>query len=170
MSTFDRAAVLALLQSESIDHRIITHEPVHSIEEMQALGLLEHGTVAKNLFLRDASGKRHFLVMLGEDKTADLKELKVLIGSSRLSFGSPERLMTHLGLSPGAVGPFGLLNDEAEAVELVLDRDLQHCKTLGVHPNDNEATLYLAPQALFELLAKRGRHPSVLTLPTTYIR
>ena len=80
--------------------------------------------MVKNLFLRDAKGKRHFLVVLDKDKRADLKALQEQLSCSKLSFASEERLKKHLGLSRGSVTPLGILNDAQGMVELVFDRDL----------------------------------------------
>src|SRR5919198_551216 len=73
-------------------------------------------------------------------KRVDLRALADQIGDGKLSFASPERLMTHLGLTPGSVSPFGLINDRAHAVRVVLDRDLKQASRLSVHPNINTAT------------------------------
>lgn len=78
--------------------------------------------MVKNLFLRDAKGKRHFLVVLDKDKRADLKALQEQLSCSKLSFASEERLKKHLGLSRGSVTPLGILNDAQGMVELVFDR------------------------------------------------
>ena len=90
--------------------------------------------VCKNLFLRDDRGKRHFLVVLDEAKSADLKAIRAQIGSSRLSFASEDRLMEHLGLIKGAVTPLGVLNDCAEGVEVLMDEDLRGARASASTP------------------------------------
>ena len=132
------------LNSLHICYEITEHPPVYTIEEMEALGITLNGDVVKNLFLRDAKGKRHFLVVLDKDKRADLKALQEQLGCSKLSFASEERLEKHLGLSKGSVTPLGILNDSQGAVELVFDWDLTGRQRLGVHPNENTATLWIS--------------------------
>src|SRR4051794_21142722 len=94
----------------------------------------------KNLFLRNQKGNRHYLVVLTATKKADLRAVADQIGDGKLSFASPERMMTHLGLTPGSVSPFGLINDRDHAVRVVLDRDFQQSARLAFHPNINTAT------------------------------
>ena len=98
-------------------------------------------THCKNLFLRNQKGNRHYLVILTASKKADLRAVADQIGDGKLSFASPERLMTHLGLTPGSVSPFGLINDRDHAVRVVLDRDLKTAARVAFHPNINTATL-----------------------------
>ena len=101
-------------------------------------------THCKNLFLRNQKGNRHYLVVLTASKKADLKAVAEQIGDGKLSFASPERLMTHLGLTPGSVSPFGLINDREHLVRVVLDSDFQTAARLAFHPNINTATLTVA--------------------------
>ena len=96
---------------------------------MDRLGLPQKGTLCKNLFLRDAKGKRHFLVTCDEKKTVDLKALGRTLGAGNLSFASEERLEKYLGLKQGSVSPFGLMNDTDHAVEFFIDKDLIPWKT-----------------------------------------
>ena len=131
--------VLDVLDNAGIRYRMVSHDPVYTIEEMERLHLDADAEIAKNLFLRDARGKRHFLVVLCSCKTVDLKELRGQLGTSALSFASEDRLKRFLGLEKGAVTPLGILNDEARAVEVLFDRDLAGLPSLGVHPNRNTA-------------------------------
>ena len=101
-------------------------------------------TPVKNLFLRNKKGDRHYLVILGVDKQADLRQLVKVIGDDRLSFGSPERLMAHLGVTPGSVSPFGLIHDRLGTVRVIVDRDLRSAERLIFHPNDNTASLTIS--------------------------
>lgn len=135
---------------------VIEHDPVFTIEEMERLPFPPGVAIAKNLFLRDAKGKRHFLVVLCKDRKADLGHLAERLGTSRLSFASEDRLRRRLNLEKGAVSPFGLLNDGEKAVELVLDEGLSGHGMIGVHPNDNTATLLLSYPDLFAVLGAGG--------------
>lgn len=132
------------------------HTPVFTVEEMDRLAFPPDVVTAKNLFLRDARGRRHFLVVLRKDKPVNLRGLEEPLSSSRLSFASEERLHKHLGLTKGSVSPLGILNDGERAVEVVFDRDLAAAARVGVHPNDNAAMLFLAFDDLVRLAEERG--------------
>lgn len=159
-----KADVVQKLKDLGVTFEMEEHEAVYTIEEMERLGLDKRGEICKNLFLRDAPGKRHFLVVLCQDKQADLKILASKLNSSRLSFASEERLQKHLGLTKGSVSPLGMLNESSDGVEVVLDRDLASKPLVGVHPNDNTATVYMAFSDLERLLKGRGRSVTFVTL------
>lgn len=152
----DKTETLALLDEMGIPFEVTEHEAVYTIDDMARLGLGEQGEVCKNLFLRDAKGKRHFLVVLAGEKRADLKALARQLGSTALSFASAERLQRYLGLSQGEVTPLGVWQDEARAVEVVFDRDLPGFSRLGVHPNTNTATVWLHFDDLRRLIETHG--------------
>jgi len=135
--------VLDLLKSKNISYEIIEHEEVHTIEDMEKLGLLEKGYICKNLFLRNANGKVHIVVSCHHSKNVDLKEISAKLGSSRLSFGSDERLRKYLNLENGYVSPFGVINNEDRSVIFVFDNELKNKKNVGFHPNTNKATVFL---------------------------
>ena len=98
---------------------------------------------AKNLFLRDQKGIRHFLVVLAFTRRAELRALGETFGAGKLGFASPERLQTYLGLTPGSVSPFGLINDPAHLVEVAIDAAIREAARVAFHPNVNTATLVL---------------------------
>jgi Ala-tRNA(Pro) deacylase len=116
------------------------HPPVATVEEAMVHWGGIDATHCKNLFLRNQKGNRHYLVILTHSKKADLKAVADQIGDGKLSFASPERLMTHLGLTPGSVSPFGLINDREHAVRVVIDRALKAAERLSFHPNINTVT------------------------------
>ena len=120
------------------------HPPVFTVEEAAIHWAGIEAAHCKNLFLRNKKGTIHYLVILGHTKQADLNRLAGQLGDDRLSFASPERLMTHLGLTPGAVSPFGLINDRGKQVRVVLDADLTETRRIAFHPNVNTATIVLA--------------------------
>ena len=137
------------LKKLNIDYKEIKHTPVYTIEEMDKLGdIFENAKICKNLFVRDQKGKRHFLVVMPEEKRAPLSEIAEKIGSTKLSFASEERLMKYLKLTPGAVTPLAVINDEANDVVIVLDEELKKSTMLGVHPCVNTATILLTPDNL----------------------
>lgn len=162
--TENKQRALEILNRMGIEFSIDEHPPVYTIEEMDVLGLGENGSVVKNLFLRDAKGKRHFLVVLSKDKQVDLKKLQDSIGCSKLSFASEDRLNTYLKLTKGAVTPLGIINDEQRCVEVVLDKDLEGEAKLGIHPNDNSATVWLRWDDLVRLINEHGNPVTILDI------
>lgn len=147
-----------------IPYELREHPAAFTVEDLERLGLLQFGEIPKNLFLRDASGKRHFLVTVAHDRVVDTTELRAQIGCSRLSFGSEERLRRCLNLTPGSVSPFGLLHDSVRAVEFYLDRSLLAYARLGFHPNDNTATVWIAPRDLERVILGNGHLLNLLNL------
>ncbi len=123
---------------------------------MLALGLEEENQVAKNLFLRDAKGKRHFLVVIKTEKTLNLKELGERLEIGKLSFASEERLQKYLGVEKGSVTPFGILNDESKSVEVIFDKDFDKNDSIGVHPNSNTASVFLKIEDLQNIVEEHG--------------
>ena len=140
----------AYLDGMGISYEVEEHAPVFTIDEMRELGI--KGSVCKNLFLRDAKGKRHFLVTCEESKKVDLKSLGRQLGAGNLSFASEDRLEKYLGVKQGGVTPFGLMNDTDHAVEFFIDKDLTRCKSLGIHPLENTATVFLSFKDLDKFL------------------
>ena len=132
------------------------HPPVFTVEEAERYWADIPAAHCKNLFLRNAKGSRHYLVVLGHAKKADLKALSAALGDDRLSFASPDRLMRCLRLTPGAVSPFGLIHDSAREVVVVLDSDLPGTERIGFHPNVNTATITLPTAEFLRFLAAKG--------------
>jgi Ala-tRNA(Pro) deacylase len=149
--------VLEELEKLNIDYKEVKHTPVYTIEEMDALGnIFENAKICKNLFVRDQKGKRHFLVVLPEEKRAPLDVIATKIGSTRLSFASNERLMKYLKLTPGAVTPLSVINDEENAVEVILDEELKNEVKVGVHPCVNTATVLLSMNDVEKYISSCG--------------
>jgi Ala-tRNA(Pro) deacylase len=142
--TDQEAAVAARLRELGIEYARHEHPPVATVDEAEAHWTGIDGTHCKNLFLRNQKGNRHYLVVLTASKRADLKAVAEQIGDGKLSFASPERLMTNLGVTPGSVSPFGLINDREHAVRVALDRDFQTAARLAFHPNINTRTFTIA--------------------------
>jgi Ala-tRNA(Pro) deacylase len=142
--TDQETAVAARLAALAIPYTRHEHPPVATVEEAEQHWTGIDATHCKNLFLRNQKGDRHYLVVLTHSKKADLKAVAEQIGDGKLSFGSPERLMTHLGLTPGSVSPFGLINDREHRVRVILDRDLAAATRLAFHPNINTVTYAIA--------------------------
>ena len=137
-------AVAARLDALGIAYTRHDHPPVATVEEAVRHWADIPATHCKNLFLRNQKGDRHYLVIVEHAKRVDLRRLADQIGDGKLSFASPERLRTHLGLTPGSVSPFGLINDSSRGVRVVIDRDLKAATRLSFHPNINTVTLTIA--------------------------
>ena len=120
------------------------HPPVYTVAEAEQHWDDITGAHCKNLFLRNKKGKNHYLVVAQTDKRVDLKDLTRRLGEDRLSFASPERMKRYLGLEPGAVSPFGLINDTEIEVVVIIDRDLREASHVNFHPNVNTATVGIA--------------------------
>ena len=158
-------AVLALLKSLNIPYEYLQHPPAMTMADLKDMDEKTGAVYMKNLFLRNGSGKQHYLVVVCGDKRVDLKALVGEIGSSRLSFASDERLMKHLKLLPGSVGPFGLMNDTEKAVMTVLDRDMVGNPRISFHPNDNTATVILSYEDLQKYLKHIGAKVQTVHIP-----
>ena len=154
--TPQESSVVARLRELSIAFERFEHPPVATVEEAAQYWAPIAATHCKNLFLRNQKGNRHYLVVLVHSKKADLRAVADQIGDGKLSFASPERLMAHLGLTPGAVSPFGLINDRVHAVRVVLDRDLESATRLSFHPNINTATFVVSAADFARFLGACG--------------
>jgi Ala-tRNA(Pro) deacylase len=132
------------------------HPPIATAEEAEKYWADIDAIHCKNLFLRNQKGDRHYLAIIKHLKRADLRRVADQVGDGRFSFASPERLMKHLGLTPGSVSPFGLINDAGHTVRVVLDRDLKAATLISFHPNINTATVTLAWVDFLRFLESRG--------------
>lgn len=140
----DEQKVYNILKELDISYTKHEHPPVYTVEEAEQHWENITGAHCKNLFLRNKKGKNHYLVIAKSEKRVNLKALTSRLGEDRLSFASPERMLRYLGLEPGAVSPFGLINDRENAVVVVIDRDLKEASHVNFHPNVNTATVGIA--------------------------
>ena len=151
-----REPILDALRALDIRYELFEHPPVNTGDEAAVHWKAIPGAAVKNLFLRNKKGDRHYLVILGIEKQADLRQLVRVIGDDRLSFGSPERLAKYLGVTPGSVSPLGLIHDSGRAVRVIVDNDLRNAERLIFHPNDNTASLTIAGSDFARFLDARG--------------
>lgn len=151
-----RLRVFETLDALGIPCERYEHPPVFTAEEAAVYWAAIPGTQVKNLFLRNKKGDRHYLAILGIHKQADLRRLVKIVGDDRFSFGSADRLQACLGVAPGSVSPFGLINDEARRVIVIVDEDLRRAERLLFHPNINTATVTISGADLEKFLAWRG--------------
>ena len=152
--------LLARLDQLGIAHATHRHAPVFTVEEAQRLKGDLPGAHTKNLFLRDKKGTM-WLLVARFDKDVDLKVVAPQVGArGRLSFGSPERLMRYLGVIPGSVTPFSVLNDHGKQVAVALDSGLRQQEGWNAHPLDNAMTTAVSREDLLRFLEVMG-HPPV---------
>ena len=156
--------LFARLEQLGIAERTVEHPPVFTVEEAKSLRGDLPGHHIKNLFLRNKKEEMWLVVAL-EDRAIDLKRLGDVLGASRLSFGSAERLKRHLGVEPGSVTPLALINDPGGAVRLALDRGLGDGGPVNVHPLVNTMTTAMAAPDLLRFFAATGHAPRWLDFP-----
>jgi len=157
-------AVYSRLEALGIPFTRHEHPPVTTVEEAERYWAGLDAVHFKNLFLRNQKGTRHYLVIVRHSKRADLRAVADQIGDGKLSFASPERLMTYLGVMPGSVSPFGLIHDPTRHVRVVLDRDLKTADRVSFHPNVNTITLTLARSDFERFLADCGNVVSYVAI------
>src|SRR5262245_65618662 len=151
------------LQELGIKTHTVRHPPVFTVEEAKALrGELPGGHI-KNLFLRNKKGEM-WLVVAEEDRAVDLKSLGERLGAGRLSFGSPEWLMNALGVIPGAVTPFALINDRAGQVRVAIDKAVLEQDPVNCHPLTNDMTTAIASRDRLTFIERSGHKPLILDL------
>src|SRR5436190_21227783 len=143
----------AFLTHHGIAAQRVEHPPVMTVEESERWVPLLPGAKTKNLFLRNKKGDRHFLVTVPHDVAVDLNTLGDRLDAGRLGFASPERLMKHLGITPGSVSLLALVNDGVHAVEFVIDRRLWEADAVHAHPLVNNATMVIPHAELERFLA-----------------
>ncbi|MEC8939722.1 MAG: prolyl-tRNA synthetase associated domain-containing protein [SAR324 cluster bacterium] len=148
--------IYEFLEANQVEYERHDHEAVFTVEESKKLSPELEGASTKNLFLRDKKGSRHFLVTVPEDKQVDLKALSGKLDCSRLSFASPERLKTHLGIEPGSVSLLALANDNENKVEAFIDQDIWQAEAILCHPLVNTSTLVIPREDMRQFLEKTG--------------
>lgn len=145
------------LNAKNIEYEITEHKAVFSMDESCDVVLPHPECNAKNLFVRDDKKREYFLITVKGNKRVDLKEFRKTHKTRPLSFASAEYLMSFLNLAPGSVTPLGLLNDSAKKVKFFLDKDfLEKPELIGIHPNENTATVWLKNADLIRLIEEHG--------------
>ncbi len=153
--------LFARLDDLGIETRTHRHAPMYTVEESRALRGDLPGGHCKTLFLRDKK-RNLWLVVTLEDREIDLKALPTAIGANRLSFGNAELMWEVLGVKPGAVTPFALINDRGQRCSVVLDKHMLDHDPLNYHPLHNEATTAIAPADLLRFLKACGFEPLII--------
>lgn len=147
--------LMARLKDLGIDFDLHHHKAVFTVAEADAVDRDITGTHCRNLFLRDKK-KNNFLVVLPNDTDVDIKKLQPLIGADRLSFGSADRLFEYLGVRPGSVCPYSIINDTQNQVEIFLDKTMMESERVNYHPLLNTMTIGTAPANLLKFIESTG--------------
>lgn len=143
------------LKDHNIPFEITEHRAVYNMEELDSIDLPYPEGDAKNLFVRDDKKKNYYLITVKGDKRVNLKDFRKAHGLRPLSFASPEDLKKYMDLTPGAVTPLGLLNVEGAPITMYLDAEFKD-SIIGIHPNENTATVWLQGDDLVKLLRENG--------------
>ena len=141
------------------------HAAVMTVAESELLVPALPGAKTKNLFLRDKKGLKHFLVTIPAALSVNLNRLGDVLGAGRLGFASADRLLRHLGVTPGSVSMLGLVNDTAHHVQFVIDQALWEAPAVQAHPLVNTATMVMPHADLVRFLAATGHEPQILSVP-----
>jgi Ala-tRNA(Pro) deacylase len=156
--------LFARLDALGLAYKTVEHAPVFTVEQAKAHRGILPGHHIKNLFLRNKKEEMWLVVAL-EDRAIDLKRLGERLGAGRLSFGSPERLARYLGVEPGSVTPFAVINDTEHKVTLVVDRGLQAEGPVNAHPLTDTMTSALSLADLLRFFEATGHRPHWLDFP-----
>ncbi len=158
----DKQEIYNYLKEKNISYEVTNHKAVYNMEEASEIDIPYPNQDAKNLFVRDDKKKNYYLITVKGNKRLDLKEFSLKNNTRRLSFASKEDLMKIMKLIPGAVTPFGILNDKDNIVKFYLDKEfLEEPKFLGVHPNDNTATIWIKTDDLINIIKDNGNEVKI---------
>ena len=161
----NKQEIYDFIKSRDIWHEITEHEAVFNMEELSKIEVLYPEYDAKNLFIRDDKKRNYYLITIKGKKRIDLKEFQKKNNTRNLSFASTNDLMSIMGLKPGAVTPLGLLNDKELKVKFYIDKECMKDKhIIGVHPNDNTATIWLKVEDLIEIIQEHGNEVNIVEI------
>ena len=161
----NKQEIYDFIKSKNIWHEITEHKAVFNMDELSEIEAPYPEYDAKNLFVRDDKKRNYYLITVKGNKRVDLKEFRNNNGTRPLSFASEQDLMSIMNLIAGSVTPLGLLNDKDLKVVFYLDKDfLKDKQIIGVHPNENTATLWLKVEDLIDIIKEHGNQVNVVEL------
>lgn len=161
----NKQEIYVLIKNKNIWHEITEHGEVYTMEELANIELPYPEYDAKNIFVRDEKKINYYLITVKSEKRVDLKEFRRTYETKNLSFAKEEDLMNILGLKPGSVSPLGLLNDKENKVHFYLDKEFTEKDALiGVHPNENTATLWLKTSDLINIIEENGNQVNIIEI------
>ena len=155
--------LLSELDHLGIIYELHTHKAVYTVAESIETEKNIHACHTRNMFLR-CKKKENYLITLSHNTPIDMKKLELVIGSKRLSFGSPDRLMQYLGVYPGSVTPFSAVNAKAEDIKVILEEKMMKSDYVAFHPLINTMTVVLKPEDLIRFLESCGHQPMIVNL------
>lgn len=156
--------VYECLDKMGIEYEYYEHPEAPTIEIAAQFYRGENTTLCKNLFFRNHKGNRHYLVIMDSRHQMDIHSIEKMLRQGKLSFASSERMMKYLGLRPGSVSLFGLVNDKDHEVTLFVDKGLVNVKKVSFHPNDNRASLVISSSDMFKFIENIGNEWQVVDL------
>jgi Ala-tRNA(Pro) deacylase len=154
-------SLMGQLKALDIEFTLHHHEAVYTVAESEKVDAQISGTHCRNLLLRDKK-KKNFLVVLQNATDVDMKKLPSVIGSDRLSFGSADRLWEYLGVRPGSVCPFAIMNDKENKVKIILDKSMMETEIVNYHPLLNTMTVGLKPADLIKFIESTGHEAHIV--------
>ena len=158
----NKQEIYDFIKSKNIWYEITEHKTVYNMEELKELDIPYPEYDAKNLFVRDDKKRNYYLITVKGDKRIDLKDFRRKNETRPLSFASENDLLDIMNLKPGSVTPLGLLNDKNNKVLFYIDKDFMKDKHIvGVHPNDNTATIWLKVKDLIEIIKEHGNKVNI---------
>ena len=161
----NKQEVYEFIKNKGIWHEITEHEAVFNMDELSKIEVPYNDCDAKNLFVRDDKKENYYLITVKGNKRVDLKEFRKRYDVRPISFASAEDLMKYLNLIPGSVSPLGLLNDKERKVKFYLDDSFfKDDKIIGIHPNDNTATVWLKVDDLINIIKEHGSKIEIINI------
>jgi Ala-tRNA(Pro) deacylase len=156
ISMLGQSDLYTKLKELSIDFEYYEHPPLASINEAKIHWENLDSGKCKNIFVRNHKGNRHYLIILEHLRQVNMRDLEKRLKQGKLTFASDKRLKKYLGVEPGSVSPFGLINDNDQHVHLFIDETLDHCNRLLFHPNINTASLVISKDDFIRFLQSCG--------------
>ena len=161
----NKQEIYDFIKSKNIWHEITEHKAVFNMNELSEIEVPYREYDAKNLFVRDDKKRNYYLITVKGDKRVDLKEFRRQNNTRPLSFASEQELMSIMNLIAGSVTPLGMLNDKELKVAFYLDKDFLNGKQIiGIHPNENTATLWLKVEDLISIIKEHGNEVNIVEL------
>lgn len=164
MERIGQPQVYACLERLGIEYEYYEHPEAPTIEIAAQFYRGEGTTLCKNLFFRNHKGNRHYLVIMESHFAMDIHSVEKLLHQGKLSFASPERMMRYLGVKPGSVSLFNLVNDTDKEVTLFVDSKLLDVEKVSFHPNDNRASLVISSHDMLKFIENCGNKYEIMDL------
>lgn len=158
--------ILNYLQEKNINYEITEHKAVYNMKDISEIEIPYKDSEAKNLFICDDKKTNYYLITIKGNKKADLKKIRQTYNARSLSFAKDIDLLNIMNLTPGSVTPFGLFNDKERKVKFLIDKELLNDKSqiIGVHPNDNTATVWLKTVDLIHIIEEHGNLVDIIDI------